>query len=190
MRETVRRVLASHAGCSVVGEAETMLEAVRIARGSNADIALLDIDLALKESAPRLRRLAESFPRLHVVVMLNEDSDDYRAAVAERWGYSCVAKDKAEIDLRLSPPRRATADVDASTYARHTTTSQASVYTWRPREMRRFRSLILGRVQKRLQRNVHAVAPLRYPGDFQAVHVLVHLLLADTHSHLDAPVEV
>lgn len=111
MRETVRRVLDQNAGCVVVGEAETMLEAVRIARGSSADIALLDIDLALKEPAPRLRRIAESFPRLHVVVMLNEDSDDYRAAVAERWGYSCVAKDQAETDLPrlLSSRRRATA---------------------------------------------------------------------------------
>jgi DNA-binding NarL/FixJ family response regulator len=88
-----------------------MLEAVRVARGNNADIALLDIDLALKESAPRLRRIADSFPHLHVVVMLNEDSDDYRAAVAERWGYSCIAKDKAETDLPrlLGSRRRATA---------------------------------------------------------------------------------
>lgn len=99
MRETVRRVLAQHHHCVVVGEAGTMLEAVRLARASKADIALLDIDLALKESAPRLRRLAESFPQLHVVVMLNEDSEDYRSAVLERWGYSCIAKDKAETDL-------------------------------------------------------------------------------------------
>jgi DNA-binding NarL/FixJ family response regulator len=111
MRETVRRVLVQHPKCAVVGEAETLLEAVRIARTKSADIALLDIDLALKETAPRLRRLANAFPRLHVVVMLNEDSEDYRAAVLERWGYSCVAKDKAEIDLPhlLSTRRRATA---------------------------------------------------------------------------------
>ena len=111
MRETMRRVLAQHQDCAVVGEAETMLEAVRLARHSNADIALLDIDIALKEPAPRLRRLADSFPQLHVVVMLNEDSEDYRAAVLERWGYSCVAKDKAELDLKrlLSARRRATA---------------------------------------------------------------------------------
>ena len=99
MRETVRRVLVQHRDCTVVGEAETLLEAVRIARAANANIALLDIDLALKETAARLRRLAEGFPRLHVVVMLNEDSADYRSAVAERWGYSCIAKDKAEADL-------------------------------------------------------------------------------------------
>ena len=111
MRETVRRVLMQQQGCTVVGEAETMLEAVRLARHNNADIALLDIDIALKEPAPRLRRLADSFPQLHVVVMLNEDSEDYRAAVLERWGYSCVAKDKAESDLKrlLSARRRATA---------------------------------------------------------------------------------
>ena len=99
MRETVRRVLAQHRDCTVVGEADTLLEAVRIARATYANIALLDIDLALKETAARLRRLAEAFPRLHVVVMLNEDSADYRAAVAERWGYSCIAKDNAEADL-------------------------------------------------------------------------------------------
>jgi len=111
MRETVRRVLAQHRNCSVVGEAETMLEAVRLARATDAHIALLDIDLALKEPAPRLRRLADSFPNLHVVVMLNEDSADYRDAVLQRWGYSCVAKDKAETDLPLllSARRRATA---------------------------------------------------------------------------------
>lgn len=111
MRETVRRVLAQHRACVVVGEAATMLEAVRLARAGDADIALLDVDLALKEPAPRLRRLAESFPRLHVVVMLNEDSADYRAAVLDRWGYSCVAKDKAETDLPrlLSARLRATA---------------------------------------------------------------------------------
>jgi len=110
MRETVRRVLAQHPNCTVVGEAATLPEAVRIARATDANIALLDIDLALNESAARLRRLAESFPRLHVVVMLNEDSADYRAAVAERWGYSCIAKDKAETDLaRLLNARRASA---------------------------------------------------------------------------------
>lgn len=101
MRETVRRVLSHHPGCTVVGEAETLVEAVRIARATDANLALLDIDLALKETAARLRKLADSFPHLHVVVMLNEDSADYRAAVAERWGYSCIAKEKAETDLAL-----------------------------------------------------------------------------------------
>ncbi len=99
MRETVRRVLAQHNNCAVVGEAETLLDAVRRARSAAANLALLDIDLAMNENPARLRRIAAAFPRLHVVVMLNEDSSDYREAVAERWGYSCIAKDKAEIDL-------------------------------------------------------------------------------------------
>jgi len=99
MRETVRRVLAQYGNCAVVGEAETLLDAVRIARSATANLALLDIDLAMNENPARLRRIAAAFPRLHVVVMLNEDSSDYREAVADRWGYSCIAKDKAEIDL-------------------------------------------------------------------------------------------
>ncbi len=108
-RETLRRVLSQEPNCSVVGEAATLTGAVRLARSTEPDIALLDFDLVMNESSARLRRLADTFPRLDVVVMLNEYSEDYRRAVRERWGYSCIAKDQAEDHLRrlVSRPRRA-----------------------------------------------------------------------------------
>ncbi|MDO8616299.1 MAG: response regulator [Dehalococcoidia bacterium] len=98
-RETLRRVLSHHAHCNIMGEAATLTEAVRLARRTDPDIALLDFDLVVNQSAARLRRLADAFPRLHVIVLLSEYSDDYREAVRKRWGYTCIAKEQAETQL-------------------------------------------------------------------------------------------
>ena len=98
-RETLRRVLADYLQCVVVGEAGTLAEAVRLARSSHPAVALLDVDLVIGQPATTLRRVADSFPDLQVLVMLNEDSVDYRRAVAERWGYACIVKDEAENEL-------------------------------------------------------------------------------------------
>ena len=98
-RETLRRVLADYLSCVVVGEAGTLAEAVRQARSSRPAVALLDVDLVIGQPPTTLRRVADSFPGLQVLVMLNEDSADYRRAIAERWGYACIVKDEAENEL-------------------------------------------------------------------------------------------
>lgn len=98
-RETLRRVITHHPRCKVVGEAATLLNAARVATNGDPHIVLLDVDLVLNESPARLRRLADAFPHLRIIVMLNEESLQYRRAVAERWGYVCVVKDQAEVDL-------------------------------------------------------------------------------------------
>lgn len=98
-RETIRRVLVQHLGCASVGQAATLSEAVRLARSLRPDIALLDIDLVIGEPPTRLRRIAQAFPDLRVVVMLNGESRHYRLAVTERWGYVCIVKDQAEHEL-------------------------------------------------------------------------------------------
>lgn len=98
-RDTLRRVLRAYPRCAIVGEVGTLPEAVRLATAADPDIALLDIDLLINENPGRLRRLAEGFPRLDVIVMLNEESADYRLAVRERWGYTCIVKEQAEEEL-------------------------------------------------------------------------------------------
>ena len=98
-RETLRRVLADYLHCVVVGEAGTLAEAVGLARSSWPAVALVDIDLVIGQPPATLRRVADAFPDLRVLVMLNEESSDYRRAVAERWGYTCVVKDEAENEL-------------------------------------------------------------------------------------------
>lgn len=98
-RETLRRLLAHHLNCVVVGEVATLTEAVRLARSLRPDFALVDINLVIGEPPARLRRIAAAFPDLRVVVMLNEESPHYRLAVGERWGYVCIVKDQAENEL-------------------------------------------------------------------------------------------
>ena len=98
-RETIRRVLDRHDNCTVVGEASTLSGAAALVAEKSPDLVLLDFDLVANEKVGRVRRLADAFPDLHVVVLLNDYSPDYRQAVQVRWGYLCVAKDRAEEHL-------------------------------------------------------------------------------------------
>jgi DNA-binding NarL/FixJ family response regulator len=98
-RETIRRVLDRYANSSVVAEACTLIEAATRAMERSPDLVLLDFDLVAHEKVARLRKLAQTFPDLRVVVLLDEDSPDYRRAVQDRWGYLCVAKDRVEEHL-------------------------------------------------------------------------------------------
>lgn len=98
-RETIARVLERSA-ISPAGQAADLSHAVRLAARLNPDVVLLDVDLVLNVAAERLRRLAARFPGLRIVVMLNEDSPQYRRAVKERWGYACMAKERPEEELQ------------------------------------------------------------------------------------------
>ncbi len=98
-RETLRRVLEQRTQAAVAGEADTLHAALRIVRSTGANVVLLDIDLVMGQPAGRLRTIADSLPGLTVIVLLSEDSPGYRRAIADRWGYACVAKDRAESEL-------------------------------------------------------------------------------------------
>src|SRR3990172_2934762 len=109
-RETLRRVLLQCPNNELIAEAQNLARAVRLARELRPEVVLLDVDLVIDQPATRLRRLAEAFPHLRVVVMLNEDSADYRHAVLQRWGYPCMVKSEAEGDgggiVSAVPPAR------------------------------------------------------------------------------------
>lgn len=98
-RETLRRVLEQRTQAAIAGEADTLHSALRVVRSTGANVVLLDIDLVMGQPAGRLRAIADSLPGLTVIVLLSEDSPGYRRAIADRWGYACVAKDRAESEL-------------------------------------------------------------------------------------------
>lgn len=107
-RETLRRVLAQRTPATVAGEADTFHSALRVVRTTGANVVLLDIDLVMGQPAGRLRKIADSLPGLTVIVLLSEDSPEYRQSIADRWGYACVAKDRAESELlQVLPSARA-----------------------------------------------------------------------------------
>lgn len=103
-RETLRRVLVQRTQAAVAGEADTLHSALRLVRSTGANVVLLDIDLVMGQPAGRLRTIADSLPDLTVIVLLSEDSPGYRHSIADRWGYACVAKDRAESELLLVLP--------------------------------------------------------------------------------------
>ncbi len=98
-RETIRRVLDGYDNCTIVGEASNLAEAVVLATEAHPDLVLLDFDLVANEKVARVKKLAETFPDLRVVVLLTDYSPDYRQAVQVRWGYLCLAKDRVEEHL-------------------------------------------------------------------------------------------
>ncbi|HEY5625129.1 MAG TPA: response regulator [Dehalococcoidia bacterium] len=98
-RETLRRVLVQRTQAAVAGEADTLHSALRLVRTTGANVVLLDIDLVVGQPTGRLRTIAEGLPGLTVIVLLSEDSPEYRRSIADRWGYACVAKDRAESEL-------------------------------------------------------------------------------------------
>jgi DNA-binding NarL/FixJ family response regulator len=107
-RETLRRVLVQRTQATVAGEADTLHSALRVVRSTGANVVLLDIDLVMGQPAGRLRTIADSLPGLTVIVLLSEDSPAYRHSIANRWGYACVAKDRAESELlQVLPPAHA-----------------------------------------------------------------------------------
>ncbi len=80
-RDAVRRVLDDCANCTLIGEVSNLKEAVGLADQGHPDLALLDFDLLANDKVGQVRRLAEAFPALTVVVLLAEYSEDYRRAV-------------------------------------------------------------------------------------------------------------
>ena len=103
-RETLRRVLAQSECATVVGEAGTLREALRLVRQRDARLVVLDIQLVMDQPAARLRRIAEKLPSLSVIILLDEDLPGYRRSIADRWGYACVAKESAASELPLAMP--------------------------------------------------------------------------------------
>jgi DNA-binding NarL/FixJ family response regulator len=99
VRETIRRVLCETGFKAGVVDATSFREALRIARATESPVVLLDVELAMGQPAGRLRRIAEGIAGLRVIVLLNEDLPGYRQAIADRWGYGCVAKERAEAEL-------------------------------------------------------------------------------------------
>lgn len=98
-RETIRRVLERRPW-TIAGEAESLPEAVRLAEEMKPDVVLLDAGLVLNVSTDHLRNLSRRFAAIRVIVMLDEDSPQYRRAVKERWGYECIAKEQPEEGLK------------------------------------------------------------------------------------------
>jgi DNA-binding NarL/FixJ family response regulator len=99
VRDGVKKILNEQLGASVFGEASTDVEALRLAREQNWDIALVDLSLGRTGGLEVLKQLKKVRPKLPVLVlsMQSEEQCARRAFRAGAAGY--VTKDIRRTDL-------------------------------------------------------------------------------------------
>jgi DNA-binding NarL/FixJ family response regulator len=99
VREGMRSMLSLEPDMTVVGEAETGLEALGKASELRPDIVLLDIRMPNMDGLAALGRLKQAMPRLSVIMVTLYDDPDYleRAVAAGAAGY--ILKDASRDEL-------------------------------------------------------------------------------------------
>jgi DNA-binding NarL/FixJ family response regulator len=89
LRAGVRTLLECDDGVSVVAEADSVAEAVDMARTSHPDVVLLDVNTAGADSVDDMRRLRREVPDGALVVLARHEDDEevYRAVVGGADGH-------------------------------------------------------------------------------------------------------
>lgn len=98
-RETIRRVLERHSGCTIVAEVSSLAETAASISEHQPALVLLDLSLAPRGGFAALRRLSLQFPQTRFAALLSEYTPEYRSAVHAHGGFYCIAKDHLEEHL-------------------------------------------------------------------------------------------
>ncbi|MDX1521769.1 MAG: response regulator transcription factor, partial [Anaerolineae bacterium] len=81
-RKGIASLLAARQGFTVVGEAQNGLEAVTIARQTNPDVILMDVNMPEQGGLETVKILKPEMPRVQIVMLtVSEDDDDLFEAV-------------------------------------------------------------------------------------------------------------
>jgi DNA-binding NarL/FixJ family response regulator len=99
VREGMRSMLSLEPDMTIVGEAETGLEALSKASALRPDIILLDVRMPSMDGLTALGRLKELMPRASVIMVTLYDDPDYleRAVILGAAGY--ILKDTSRDEL-------------------------------------------------------------------------------------------
>ena len=90
MRAGVRTLLDHEDQVEVVGEADSIDEAVDVCRENSVDVVLMDVDVATSESVVDMRRLRDELPAGGALVVLARNQDDegvYQSVVGGAAGH-------------------------------------------------------------------------------------------------------
>jgi DNA-binding NarL/FixJ family response regulator len=107
LRAGVRRLLETDRKVRVVGEAETIDEAVEACRSTRLDVILVDLDEASPETIDGIRRIRHEHPEAALVVVARRDDDEelYReilAGAAGRISESAAPQDLVNMVLEAA----------------------------------------------------------------------------------------
>lgn len=100
MRAGVRTLFDQEDQVEVMGEADTVDEAVDVCRENSVDVVLMDVDEATTDAVDDLRRIRDELPADGAVVVLARSQDDegvYRAVVGGAAGHVGEDAEPAEL---------------------------------------------------------------------------------------------
>lgn len=98
-RRLLREFLACEPSIELVGEAESGQDAVDKARDLAPDVILMDISLPDMPGLEALRLIKFRAPGMKVIVLLEEDSREYRSAAFETGATACLVKELSGKEL-------------------------------------------------------------------------------------------
>lgn len=99
LREALRKFLIGVTDVEVVGEATNGQEAILAAGAHTPEIALLDAGLPGMSAFTATRLIKEASPCTKVIIVADEDSEDYWVAAQDSGASAYVAKDRVDRDL-------------------------------------------------------------------------------------------
>ena len=77
VREGIRSVLQGEAGFTLVGEATTAAEAVRLVGDLQPDVAVLDVTMPGGSGLEATARIRQQFPATRVLILSMHDNPEY-----------------------------------------------------------------------------------------------------------------
>lgn len=102
VREGIRHVLEGEDEFTVVGEAATADEALRIAAETQPDVAVLDISMPGDSGLTVAARLRRELPETRVLILSMHDNPEYVLEAVRSGAHGYLLKDSAGVELRAA----------------------------------------------------------------------------------------
>ena len=100
VREGIRSVLQGEAGFTLVGEAATAAEAVRLVGDLHPDVAVLDVTMPGGSGLEAAARIRQESPATRILILSMHDNPEYTRESVRAGAHGYLLKDSAAAELR------------------------------------------------------------------------------------------
>lgn len=98
-RDGLRALLQRQSDFTVVGEADTVASAVRLAQETQPDVVLMDLSLPDGGGVEATRQIVDRLPNVHVIALTVHDEPEMLTAVAQAGAHGYILKETRSADL-------------------------------------------------------------------------------------------
>ncbi|HET9602907.1 MAG TPA: response regulator transcription factor [Gemmatimonadales bacterium] len=100
VREGIRHVLDGEPGFTIVAEAATAADAVRLAESEKPDVVLLDITMPGESGLQAAARIRKLVPETRILILSMHDNPEYVLESVRAGAHGYLLKDSAATELR------------------------------------------------------------------------------------------